>query len=125
MMLVGEESGRGGISGRSGSKGRESKLLTTIACDDKGQPTYALEGSIFIAGAAVQWLRDGLGIIRSAGETEDLARSVPDTGGVDFVPGFVGLGAPAWATGDRGAIVGLTRGDARGHPVRGAPLWLV
>ncbi|HLB35560.1 MAG TPA: FGGY family carbohydrate kinase, partial [Gemmatimonadales bacterium] len=74
------------VGGRGGSGGRQSKLLTTIACDANGQPAYALEGSVFIAGAAVQWLRDGLGIIRSAAETEDLARSVPDTGGVCFVP---------------------------------------
>jgi glycerol kinase len=116
-MLVGEGSGR---SGRSGSGGGESKLLTTIACDANGQPTCALEGSIFIAGAAVQWLRDGLGIIRSAGETEDLARSVADTGGVYFVPAFVGLGAPHWEAEARGTIVGLTRGTSRAHLVRAA-----
>jgi glycerol kinase len=115
-MLVGE-SGNGGWGGRSGS---ESKLLTTVACDATGQPTYALEGSVFIAGAAVQWLRDGLAIIQSAGETEQLARSVPDTAGVCFVPAFVGLGAPHWETEARGTIVGLTRGTSRAHLVRAA-----
>lgn len=117
LMPVGGRSGRGG---RAGQKGNESKLLTTIACDANGQPAYALEGSVFIAGAAVQWLRDGLGIIRSAAETEDLARSVPDTGGVCFVPAFVGLGAPYWETEARGTIVGLTRGTSRAHLVRAA-----
>jgi len=132
LMLVGERSGRGGRRGRGGGGGRagkkgggrraggESKLLTTIACDAKGQPTYALEGSVFIAGAAVQWLRDGLGIIRTAQETEELARSVPDTGGVCFVPAFVGLGAPYWEAEARGTIVGLTRGTSRAHLVRAA-----
>ena len=114
LMLV------GGTGGRRGSSGSESKLLTTIACDAKGQPAYALEGSVFIAGAAVQWLRDGLGIIRNAGETEELARSVPDTGGVCFVPAFVGLGAPYWEAEARGTIVGLTRGTSRAHLVRAA-----
>ncbi|MBI2072748.1 MAG: glycerol kinase GlpK [Gemmatimonadetes bacterium] len=114
LMLV------GGNGGRSGSNGSESKLLTTMACDAIGQPTYALEGSVFIAGAAVQWLRDGLGIIKSAEETETLARSVPDSGGVCFVPAFVGLGAPYWETEARGTIVGLTRGTSRAHLVRAA-----
>jgi glycerol kinase len=85
-----------------------------------GRVTYALEGSIFIAGAAIQWLRDGLGIIASAAETEGLAGSVPDTGGVYFVPAFVGLGAPHWDAYARGAIVGLTRGTNRAHLVRAA-----
>jgi glycerol kinase len=75
---------------------------------------------VFIAGAAVQWLRDGLGIIQSAGETEGLARSVPDTGGVCFVPAFVGLGAPYWEAEARGTIVGLTRGTTRAHLARAA-----
>jgi glycerol kinase len=114
LMLV----GGGGNTG--GGNGGTSKLLTTVACDAAGQPTYALEGSVFIAGAAVQWLRDGLGIIRSAAETEELARSVPDTGGVCFVPAFVGLGAPYWETEARGTIVGLTRGTSRAHLVRAA-----
>ncbi len=95
-------------------------LLTTVACDAQGGPAYALEGSVFIAGAAVQWLRDGLGLIAEAKETEALALSVPDTGGVVFVPAFVGLGAPHWESGARGAIFGLTRGTTRAHLVRAA-----
>ncbi|HYS19669.1 MAG TPA: glycerol kinase GlpK [Gemmatimonadales bacterium] len=95
-------------------------LLTTVACGPRGEPVYALEGSVFIAGAAVQWLRDGLQIIASAAETEALARSVPDTGGVTFVPAFVGLGAPHWEARARGTIVGLTRGTTRAHLVRAA-----
>jgi len=105
-----------------GSSGGQSAggtgVLTTVACDRRGTPTYALEGSIFIAGAAVQWLRDGLGLITDASETELLARSVEDTGGVYFVPALVGLGAPHWEAGARGTIVGLTRGTKRGHLVR-------
>src|SRR5207247_1081393 len=83
-----------------------------------------LEGSVFIAGAAVQWLRDGLQIIRHAAETERLASDVPDTGGVYFVPAFVGLGAPHWEPRARGTIVGVTRGTPRAHLARagdGAP----
>ncbi len=95
-------------------------LLTTMACDAAGAPCFALEGSVFIAGAAIQWLRDGLQIIGQAAEAEPLARSVPDTGGVYFVPAFVGLGAPHWEAGARGTIVGLTRGTTRGHLVRAA-----
>jgi len=95
-------------------------LLTTIGCDAHGKPAYVLEGSVFIAGAAVQWLRDGLGIIASAKETEALARSVPDTGGVVFVPAFVGLGAPHWEAEARGAVFGLTRGTTKAHLVRAA-----
>ena len=95
-----------------------SGLLTTVACDAAGGPAYALEGSVFIAGAAVQWLRDGLGIIGRADETDAIARSVPDSGGVTFVPAFVGLGAPQWEAGARGTIVGLTRGTTRAHLVR-------
>ncbi|HEY7294422.1 MAG TPA: FGGY-family carbohydrate kinase, partial [Dehalococcoidia bacterium] len=83
-----------------------------------GEPAFALEGSIFVAGAAVQWLRDGLGIIGSASEIETLAASVPDAGGVYFVPAFVGLGAPHWDPYARGAIVGLTRGATRAHLAR-------
>jgi glycerol kinase len=93
-------------------------LLTTAACDAEGGPAAALEGSIFIAGAAVQWLRDELGIIRKASETEAIASSVPDTGGVYVVPAFAGLGAPYWDMGARGAILGLTRGSSRAHVVR-------
>lgn len=95
-------------------------LLTTAACGPAGEPAFALEGSVFIAGAAVQWLRDGLGIIASAGETEALARSVADTGGVSFVPAFVGLGSPHWDAGARGTITGITRGTTRAQLVRAA-----
>jgi len=95
-------------------------LLTTIGCNAAGAPAYALEGSVFIAGAAIQWLRDGLGVIASAKETEQLARSVDSTGGVVFVPALTGLGAPYWEAGARGAIYGLTRGTTRAHLVRAA-----
>jgi glycerol kinase len=95
-------------------------LLTTIAWRIGGRTTYALEGSVFIAGAAVQWLRDGLGIIHHAAETQALAESVPDTGGVYFVPAFVGLGAPYWDPYARGTIVGITRGTTRAHLARAA-----
>ena len=93
-------------------------LLTTICCDATGQPAYALEGSIFVAGAAIQWLRDELGLIENAAETDTIARSVPDTLGVYVVPAFTGLGAPYWDMNARGAIVGLTRGAGRKHIVR-------
>ncbi|HYT71343.1 MAG TPA: glycerol kinase GlpK [Gemmatimonadales bacterium] len=95
-------------------------LLTTVACGARGEPVYALEGSVFIAGAAVQWLRDGLKLIERAAETERLARDVPDTGGVYFVPAFVGLGAPHWEPNARGIIVGITRGTGRAHLARAA-----
>ena len=94
-----------------------NRLLTTVAWDQDGL-TYALEGSIFVAGAAVQWLRDGLGLIRDAAEIERLARSVPDAGGVTLVPAFTGLGAPHWDPHARGAIFGLTRGTTAGHLAR-------
>ncbi|MBM3947530.1 MAG: glycerol kinase GlpK, partial [SAR202 cluster bacterium] len=93
-------------------------LLATAACDPSGGLAYAVEGSVFIGGAAVQWLRDGLGLIGSAAETEALACSVPDTGGVYVVPAFAGLGAPYWDASARGTIVGLTRGTTRAHLVR-------
>ncbi len=95
-------------------------VLATVACGPRGEPAYALEGSVFIAGAAVQWLRDGLGIIGTAAETEALARSVSDTGGVSFVPAFVGLGTPHWEPEARGTITGITRGTTRAHLVRAA-----
>jgi len=95
-------------------------LVTTIAWRIDGRTTYALEGSVFIAGAAIQWLRDGLGLLRSAGESQAMAESVPDTGGVYFVPAFVGLGAPYWDMYARGTIVGLTRGTTRAHVARAA-----
>ncbi|MFI4896040.1 MAG: glycerol kinase GlpK [Steroidobacterales bacterium] len=95
------------------------RLLSTIAWQ-RTQRTYALEGSVFVAGAVVQWLRDGLGIIEAASEVEALASSVPDSGGVHFVPAFTGLGAPYWDPHARGAIVGLTRGARRAHIARAA-----
>jgi glycerol kinase len=96
-----------------------NKLLTTIAWKER-TTNYALEGSIFIAGAVVQWLRDGLGIIRHSEDVEKLARSVPDNGGVYLVPAFAGLGAPHWDQYARGNIVGLTRGSNAGHIARAA-----
>jgi glycerol kinase len=95
-------------------------LLTTIACGPRGEPAYALEGSVFIAGAAIQWLRDGLGLLASAAESETLARTVEDGGGVVLVPAFVGLGAPYWKPEVRGALFGLTRGTSRAHLARAA-----
>ena len=104
----------------TGEKPVESRhgLLTTIAWGIGGKVNYALEGSVFVSGAAVKWLRDELCIIRTASETEELARSVEDTGGVYFVPAFVGLGAPYWKPEARGMIAGLTRGTNRCHIVR-------
>ncbi len=98
----------------------QHNLLTTVAWKIGAEPTYALEGSVFIAGAAIQWLRDGLGLISRADESEALARSVPDNGGVYLVPAFVGLGAPYWDAYARGALFGLTRGSTRAHVVRAA-----
>jgi glycerol kinase len=106
----------------TGSKPVRSRygLLTTVACDASGGLAYALEGSIFVAGAAVQWLRDGLGLIESASQSEEMARGLEDNGGVYFVPAFVGLGAPHWEPDARGTIFGLTRGTMREHLVRAA-----
>ena len=99
----------------------KSNLLTTIAWQIDNEPIeYALEGSVFIAGAAIQWLRDGLKIIGSAADTEAMATSVEDNGGVYFVPAFVGLGAPHWDQYARGTITGLTRGSTREHIARAA-----
>jgi len=95
-------------------------LLTTAACDAEGAPAYALEGSVFIAGAAIQWLRDGLGLLDSASESEAMAAGLSGNDGVYFVPAFVGLGAPHWEPDARGTIVGLTRGTTRAHVVRAA-----
>jgi glycerol kinase len=95
-------------------------LLTTVACDEKGGPAYALEGSVFIAGAAIQWLRDGLGLLKRAAESEALARRAGSNLGVYLVPAFVGLGAPYWDPDARGALLGLTRGANRAHVVRAA-----
>ncbi|HEY91344.1 MAG TPA: glycerol kinase GlpK [Dehalococcoidia bacterium] len=98
----------------------EKGLVTTLACGKNAAVSYALEGSIFITGAVIQWLRDGLGIIKEAAESEALAFAVPDNGGVYFVPAFVGLGAPYWDMYARGSIFGLTRGTTREHLVRAA-----
>ena len=97
-----------------------SGLLTTVGWSIDGKVTYALEGSVFVAGAVVQWLRDELGIIKTAAETGALASSVEDNGGVYFVPAFTGLGAPHWDMYSRGTLVGLTRGSGRAHIVRAA-----
>ena len=105
----------GSVAVRSGQG-----LLSTVAWRVFGQTTYALEGSVFIAGAAIQWLRDELGLLTNAAESEPIARSVTDTGGVYLVPAFVGLGAPYWDADARGALVGLTRGSSRAHIVRAA-----
>jgi len=98
----------------------ERGLLTTVAWQVDGATTYALEGSVFVAGAVVQWLRDGLGIIESAAESQSLAESVPDTGGLYLVPAFTGLGAPYWDPYARGILVGITRGTTRAHIARAA-----
>ena len=106
----------------TGGKPVQSKhgLITTVAWSTKDGVEYALEGSVFIAGAVIQWLRDGLGLIADAKESERLATEVDDTGGVYFVPAFVGLGAPHWDMQARGTIVGLTRGTRKSHLVRAA-----
>ncbi len=98
----------------------QNNLLTTIGWCVNGQVTYCLEGSIFIAGAVVQWLRDGLGLIENSADVEQLAATVPDSGGVVFVPAFVGLGAPHWDPYARGAVFGITRGTTAGHLARAA-----
>jgi glycerol kinase len=95
-------------------------LITTAAAQPGATPEYALEGSVFIGGAVVQWLRDGLHAIKASGEIEQLAQSVPDSGGVMFVPAFTGLGAPYWQADARGAIVGLSRGSTVAHIARAA-----
>lgn len=95
-------------------------LLTTLACGPDGGPAYALEGAVFVGGAAVQWVRDQLGLIRSAAEAEALCRGLPDNGGVHLVPAFVGLGAPHWDSQARGILTGLTRGSGRAQVVRAA-----
>jgi glycerol kinase len=105
------QTGKTRIASRSG-------LITTVACGPRGEATYALEGSVFMAGAAIQWLRDGMRLLKTADESEALAASVPDSGGVVMVPAFVGLGAPYWRPDVRGALLGLTRGTKREHIVR-------
>jgi glycerol kinase len=96
----------------------KNRLLTTVGYHIGGKTAYALEGSIFVSGAAIQWLRDGLGIIKSAGESEALAKSVADNGGVYMVPAFTGLGAPYWDPHARATLTGLTRGATAAHIVR-------
>jgi len=98
----------------------KNNLLTTIACNINGRTTYALEGSVFVAGSVVQWLRDGLGIIKSSSEIEALAASVEDNGGVYFVPALTGLGAPYWDPYAKGTITGITRGTKAAHIARAA-----
>ena len=97
-----------------------NRLVTTVAWELGGVTEYALEGSVFVGGAVVQWLRDGLGLIRKSEDVEALAKTVPDNGGVYFVPAFVGLGAPHWDSYARGSIFGLTRGTTSGHLARAA-----
>jgi glycerol kinase len=106
----------------AGSRGdlREPGLLTTLAWGVAGETTYALEASIFVTGAAVQWLRDALGVIGAAAETEELARSLESNDGVYFVPALTGLGSPHWDAYARGTVVGLTRGSGRAHLARAA-----
>jgi glycerol kinase len=100
------------------ARASESGLITTIGWGIGGEISYALEGSIFVAGSAVQWLRDGLGLVEQVSETEALAASVEDTDGVYLVPAFVGLGAPYWDERARGTLVGITRGTSRAHLIR-------
>ncbi len=106
----------------TGAERRDSAggLLTTLAVGRRGEPVFALEGSVFVCGALVQWLRDQLGLVARARDIEALARSVPDTGGVTVVPAFAGLGAPYWDADARGAILGLTRGSSRAQIARAA-----
>jgi glycerol kinase len=103
-----------------GAESKESKnrLLTTVAWQRDNKLEYAMEGSVFVAGSVVQWLRDGLGIIRASEEVEALALSVPDNGDVYIVPAFTGLGAPHWDPSARGTIIGITRGTKAGHIAR-------
>src|SRR5881397_2642518 len=96
------------------------KLVTTVAWKIGNQTDYALEGSVFIGGAVVQWVRDGLGLVRTAPEIEPLAGTVPDNGGVYLVPAFAGLGAPHWDPFARGTILGITRGTTAAHIARAA-----
>lgn len=97
-----------------------SGLLSTMAWRIGGKPTYALEGSVFMGGATIQWLRDEMKLISTAAESEGMAKSVKDTGGVYLVPAFTGLGAPWWDMYSRGTLIGMTRGTGRAHVVRAA-----
>ncbi len=98
----------------------DRRLITTLGCEPSGAPVYVLEGAIFTAGAVIQWLRDGLGLLGSAEASQQMAQAAPDNGGVYFVPALVGLGAPYWDAAARGAIIGITRGVTRNHIVRAA-----
>lgn len=98
----------------------QNRLITTIAATTSGQTGYALEGSVFIGGAVIQWMRDGLGLIQSSADVRALAGSVPDSGGVIFVPAFAGLGAPYWDSQARGMVIGITRGTTAAHFARAA-----
>src|SRR5207248_10240172 len=101
-------------------RNREGMLATVAYAFNARQAAYALEGSVFVAGAAVQWLRDGLGLVRKSADVEQLAASVPDSAGVFFVPAFTGLGAPHWDPHARGTILGITRGTTAAHLARAA-----
>jgi glycerol kinase len=105
-------------TGRSVARPGNGLLSTVAWMDGAGALTYALEGSVFVTGAAIQWLRDGLGLLDDAGQSEAMAQTVPDTGGVVFVPALTGLGAPDWDPDARGAVFGITRGTTRAHLVR-------
>jgi glycerol kinase len=105
--------------GTSPTRSRQ-QLVTTVAWQIGGRTEYALEGSVFIGGAVVQWIRDGLGLIRTAAEIEPLAASVADNGGIYLVPAFAGLGAPHWDPYARGTLVGITRGTSAAHIARAA-----
>lgn len=123
LMNAGRQPPAGLLSGPAASSGKSPAggLLATVGWQLPGEgPVYALEGSVFIGGAVVQWLRDGLGIIERSDQVEALARSVPDNGGVYFVPALTGLGAPHWDPYARGMIIGITRGTSRGHIARAA-----
>ena len=106
----------------TGSRRPVSKygLITTLGCGAAGEPVYVLEGAVFVAGAAIQWLRDGLKILKSASQSQSMAESTEDNAGVYFVPALVGLGAPYWDSQARGAIFGITRGTRSSHIVRAA-----
>ncbi|MCK5491573.1 MAG: glycerol kinase, partial [Candidatus Omnitrophica bacterium] len=95
-------------------------LITTLGCSEAGKPVYVLEGSVFVAGAAIQWLRDGLGLLKKSFLSEKMAMSVKDNAGVYFVPALAGLGAPYWDQDARGSIFGITRGTKKSHIVRAA-----
>ena len=118
MALV--EPGIEGLCDKIDKTQKRSKLLTTVTWKVDGKTEFALEGSVFIGGAVVQWLRDGSGIIKRSPDVEALAKQVEDNGGVYVVPAFAGLGAPHWDAYARGTLVGLTRGSSKAHIARAA-----